>query len=709
MNFYLITTISLGVSCVINANTDSLLTLLNVYESDTNRVRVLNKLADLYLLEDYTISDKYAQEALILANSLGDKSGVAEALFILTYKNHYAGATDDAITSAQEAMDLYQELGNPNQVAFTHGLLGYLNLLKGEVEKAKDHYRSCIDISRPIAFRKGLVLGFSGLGDIFETNGDFAKALNIYQESLELSIAEDDEIAIISGYNNLGRINEGLGNIDVALKNYLESLRKAENINRQAYIALACLNIGYLYSDQGNYIKAEEYINKSIAASKSGSNKKMQADALNGKGSLLKKHEKFDEAIVTYNEVITIRKAIGDKRGLSFTYNHLGEIYENLNNLEKAWEYNYKSLVLRQELGFKKGIATSLRHLGDIHISKKEYPQALSKLNEGLKIAKEINSHEELQKIYFILAKAFVKIGNYKQAYNYKEKHVAIKDSLFTLDQNKQFANLQTLYETEKKEKKIAIQISEINKLKINSAKVTSQRNYIFGGAILIGIMTLFVFRMRKINKEKNDKKEFAELLLQAQEEERKRIARDLHDGVGQSLLLIKKQMENHQVTTLVNQEMIASTLEEVRSISRDLHPFQLDNFGLTSTIEGMIEKVGKSTELFITKEIQNIDGVLLKSLDIHLFRTIQESLNNIIKHAEATAAKVIIRNEEANITVTIQDNGKGFDPELTIVKSKSMGLRTMHERIFAIGGKIEIRKGKTNGMVINIIIPKHK
>jgi len=221
--------------------------------------------------------------------------------------------------------------------------------------------------------------------------------------------------------------------------------------------------------------------------------------------------------------------------------------------------------------------------------------------------------------------------------------------------------------------------------------------------------MTLFVFRMRKINKEKNDKKEFAELLLQAQEEERKRIARDLHDGVGQSLLLIKKQMENHQVTTLVNQEMITSTLEEVRLISRDLHPFQLDNFGLTSTIEGMIEKVAKSTELFITKEIQNIDGVLLKSLDIHLFRTIQESLNNIIKHAEATAAKVIIRNEEAKITVTIQDNGKGFDPELTIVKTKSMGVRTMHERIFAIGGKIKIRKGETNGMVINITIPKHK
>ena len=167
----------------ITANTDSLTTLLTVYDGDTNRVRVLNKLADLYLSDDYTVSDKYAQEAMILAKSLNDKSGIAESLFILTYKNIYSGATNDAITSAQQAMDLYQELGNQKQVAFTHNLLGYMNQLIGKVEKAKDHYQSCIDISRPIAYKKGLSMGLGGLGNIFETNGDFAKALNTFQES----------------------------------------------------------------------------------------------------------------------------------------------------------------------------------------------------------------------------------------------------------------------------------------------------------------------------------------------------------------------------------------------------------------------------------------------------------------------------------------------------------------------------------------------
>lgn len=706
---YLITIIGLAVSSGIAANTDSLLTLLQVYESDTNRVRVLNKLADYNLSVDYKISEEYAQEALILARILGDNIGVAESLFILTYANIYAGTTDSAISNAHQAMSVYQVLDNQNQIAFTHYLLGYLNFKKGVIKKAKDHYQSCLVISKSTGYKKGKSLGFTGLGDIFESNGEYAKALNIYQESLEFNVAEDDQVAMVTGYNNLGRINEELGNLESALKHYLESLRLAEDINRKQLIVQSLNNIGIFYSEQKNYEKAEEYINKGVALAKLENNVGLLANALQTKAGLFKDLKKYEDAIMLYNEVLKIRKDLGDKRGLSFTYNHLGQLYEILNNQEKAWEYNYKSLMLRKELGFKKGIAMSLRHLGAIHISMQEYTKALDKLNEGLLIAQEIKSFEERQKINFLLAKAYSKIGNYKKAYEHKEKYVAIKDSLFTLDQNKQFANLQTLYETEKKEKQIAIQINGINELEINNTKLTSQRNYIFGGAILIVIFTIFGYRFNKIRKERNDKKEFSKLLLLTQEEERKRIARDLHDGVGQSLLLIKKQMESTHVTTLENQEMITTTLEEVRSISRDLHPFQLDKFGLTSTIEGMIEKVGKSTELFMTKEIQNIDGSLLKSSEIHLFRTVQESLNNIIKHAEATAAKVIISNEEANIKVTIQDNGKGFDPELTIVKSKSMGFKTMYERIFAIGGKIDIQKGKFKGTVIKMTIPKCK
>lgn len=211
------------------------------------------------------------------------------------------------------------------------------------------------------------------------------------------------------------------------------------------------------------------------------------------------------------------------------------------------------------------------------------------------------------------------------------------------------------------------------------------------------------------MKKERNDKMAFAEALIFAQEEERKRIARDLHDGVGQSLLLIKKQMETSHETTLDNQRMITETLEEVRSISQDLHPFQLEKFGITAAINEVIYKIEHSTELFISKELDNIDKLLSEKAQIHVFRTIQEALNNIVKHSEATAAKVSVKALKNEIVVTIQDNGKGFDHELVIAKSRGLGLRTMQERIASLSGKLKIGNVIPKGTILEFTVPSLK
>lgn len=224
-----------------------------------------------------------------------------------------------------------------------------------------------------------------------------------------------------------------------------------------------------------------------------------------------------------------------------------------------------------------------------------------------------------------------------------------------------------------------------------------------------LGIAVLYGFikwRLSKLQRERNDKIAFAEALIFAQEEERKRIARDLHDGIGQSLLLIKKQLVTTHEVTQENQQLITDTLEEIRTISRDLHPFQLEKFGLTIAINEVIQKVEQSTDLFISKEIDNIDKLLDEKGEINLYRTIQEALNNIVKHSAATAAKITIQKTTKELIVNIQDNGKGFDHELAIITSKSLGLRTMYERISAIGGKFKLIKGTPKGTIISLTIP---
>ncbi len=269
-------------------------------------------------------------------------------------------------------------------------------------------------------------------------------------------------------------------------------------------------------------------------------------------------------------------------------------------------------------------------------------------------------------------------------------------------DTKQAIADAETKYQTAEKEK-------EILELAIANDRISKQRNLVMGGGIILGLLGFFGYRLNKVNKDRNDKKAFAEALIFAQEEERKRIGRDLHDGIGQSLLLIKKQMDNTAGVTLENQQMITATLEEVRSISQDLHPFQLDKFGLTATISDMVLKIEQSTDLFITREIDDIDNMLDPKSEIHLYRTIQEALSNIVKHAGATAAKISVNNRPDNIQVSILDNGKGFDLELAVVTSKSLGIRTMHERISAIGGKLKIEKGEASGTQVNITVSKSK
>jgi signal transduction histidine kinase len=151
---------------------------------------------------------------------------------------------------------------------------------------------------------------------------------------------------------------------------------------------------------------------------------------------------------------------------------------------------------------------------------------------------------------------------------------------------------------------------------------------------------------------------------------------------------------------------MISDTLEEVRSISRDLHPFQLEKFGLVETIRSSVDKINQMTDLFTTHDLEDVSGLFDSRAEINLYRIIQESLNNVIKHADASAAKVSLHKHPGFIALSIKDNGKGFDHELAMLNKKSMGLRTLNERVQSLGGKLKIESVDPRGSHIHIQVP---
>jgi len=206
---------------------------------------------------------------------------------------------------------------------------------------------------------------------------------------------------------------------------------------------------------------------------------------------------------------------------------------------------------------------------------------------------------------------------------------------------------------------------------------------------------------------------EVAARLITSQEAERKRIAAELHDGLGQSLIVIKnrallgKQAGEDAGMVRDQLEEIASTastmLDDVRRIAHNLRPVHLERFGLRDSIRSMIDGVSSTTSVTFQSDIDEIDGILTKENEIHLFRVVQESVSNVLKHSGATSASIQLRKTESGIAFSIRDNGKGFSEE---GKRGGLGLSDIRERVKILGGTLSIESNSSTGTTINVAIP---
>ena len=241
---------------------DSFTVLLESHtELDTNRVRILNRLAYETCKNDATAAKPMALEALELARSLNDVRGQSDCHFSLVYIYLFLGEMDNAIESADLCRTLSAEVGNIEQVADAYYLLGYLSVSKGDIEKGKAYYQSCIDVSQEMDYVEGIGKGSKGLGDIFETEGDYTQARLNYELNLRISLEDNSENGIMGSYNDLGRIADAIGDYDKALEYFLLALPMGEKFGKNNYSAILS-NIGTLYTTMKNYPKALEYLNE---------------------------------------------------------------------------------------------------------------------------------------------------------------------------------------------------------------------------------------------------------------------------------------------------------------------------------------------------------------------------------------------------------------------------------------------------------------
>ncbi|MEM7187301.1 MAG: sensor histidine kinase, partial [Bacteroidota bacterium] len=222
--------------------------------------------------------------------------------------------------------------------------------------------------------------------------------------------------------------------------------------------------------------------------------------------------------------------------------------------------------------------------------------------------------------------------------------------------------------------------------------------------AIIVFGFLYFQKNKRFLEHRRNLQTAYSQDLIKTQETERLRLARELHDSVGQKLMLLTKQAKDKQEKGILG--LADSTLDEIRSISRGLHPSNLHRLGLTAAIRSMVNELDESTNILFTHEIDDINGLLSKESELQLYRMVQEVLTNAVKHANAKSIRINVTRTMELIQIMVADNGIGFQFEDARIDADGLGLKTLFERAKMVGATVKFESALGNGTIVSINCP---
>ncbi len=342
--------------------------------------------------------------------------------------------------------------------------------------------------------------------------------------------------------------------------------------------------------------------------------------------------------------------------------------------------------------------------LANYHLAKGAYTKALGDAKWILEYGTRTGEFEMAYDANRLLAELYNVLGDTALSYTHYMAYMNHKDSISSVQKINALSYYQTLYETEKQDSKIKAQNIEIALLDTKNKLKTQW--ILFGGLGLAASFSIVILLYsRNFNRKKRKlQTEFSQHLIKNREDQYTHVSRELHDSVGQKLILLTKEIRK-----LANGDTVSlaeSALEKLRSISRGLYPADLENLGATKAIASMVDEVDAHTDILFTHEIEDIDWALDKDTSLHLYRIVQEAINNLVKHSGAKAASVLIQCKGDTIEVAITDDGKGFDFAEKIRQSTSLGMRTLLERAKIIRSKFRVESDHSKGTTIALTIP---
>lgn len=540
------------------------------------------------------------------------------------------------------------------------------------------------------------------INDIEKAIIDYDRAEIIYHKSKD-SIFE----AQVLHYS--GHTSQRLGNLTNAIIKYQKANQLYTGLKDTSYMAFTKLGVSYVFSQLSlldESLKERQEVRTLLTAQQNKEYLSLsQLNVMDYKD--LVKQKEFDKAEKSLLKGLEYSKKAINTDSKTYIWSYLSVFYSKYKKQPEIAEKYFDTIKL--DTGFKNSPFGKILYwdvLTELEMSKGRYKEAIPFLEKMLQNFVKVNDVQSQLDVEKSLSKAYQKLNNFSKANTHLEKHVLLKDSLYDVKRSNSVIYYQTLYETEKRDSKIAIQKANIEMLE---AKDKAKKNVLIFGGIGLSLLFLLIYLYRNrtlLIQNKKLQQSFLQELLQTQERVGKRISKDLHDSVGQSLLLIKNRiLQNKDTKTAA---VVDGVIDEVRTISRSLHPFKLEELGLTVTLQSSVEMIDENYDIFVSAEIDNIDQVFDQEKEVNIYRLVQESFNNIIKHSKARSAEIKVINKENDVEIIIKDNGRGFDVSKEKISISKIGLKTLNERSKFLKATFNILSEIDRGTTLIFNIPKY-
>lgn len=585
----------------------------------------------------------------------------------------HGNRTDSAMLLLETLKPYNEKLNIPELLALE--VYCYYNTLRamGKIDTALQLGHRALNMFKANKQRAWEAFAARDLGLKYNNTGDYKQAIELLDRAIDRSRELEDTLTLIDLMSCKGNVYHDMREFDKGIKYGLKGIELAQDAFREEqelgywYVYIETINVVAInYDDAGNSRRAIEF------------------------------HQK----------VLDLKPYLSDTNTLVRTYNNIGNSLLKLEEYLQAEKYIQRALKGNLLDGNSYGLSSNYTNLGTAAMRQGKYEEAAAYLHNAEMFADSSRSVEKLQDVYTCWAEYYQLTGNHEQAYVELQRFHALKDSLFGVEQARIIGELETRYQTREKESRIAEQEAQIV---YKDLLLTRNTFALIGLGLLLGLLVTIGFlwraRMRKNQELALRKKElqFREAQLQAvidnQEEERKRYASDLHDGIGQLISVLRMNMEvleqsvdSQKRSDLFTQsrEVLNGMYSELRTIIFNLMPQGLTRQGLKEALHELALRSSASGSKNVCLQTYQLDGKLSEKQQMAIYRIVQEWINNVLKYSDAKQVDVQLTGDQQEVTLMIEDNGRGFDRQL-LENSQGNGWKNIRSRVQTLGGDMQL------------------